>query len=93
MGQHQPTDSTEALLVEIARNQERLLAVAEESLRLQREGHEMAKAQYDRNLQLQERAEALQERSRALMNTGRNAMAVVIVIILLLLGYLLWMFL
>lgn len=93
MNQHQPTNSAETLLAEIARSQERLLAVAEESLRLQREGHEMAKAQYDRNVQLQERAEALQERSRAIMNTGRNVMVVVIAIILLLVGYLLFILL
>ena len=79
-----------SLLAEIRDGQRLQLERQVEAMALQREQFALAQRQMERAERLQERAEQLQTKSADLVQTGRKAMGVVLVLLVAALIYLLW---
>lgn len=79
------------ILEEIRGNQSLQIERQREALTIQREQFAIFQKQAERAERLQEKAERLQEKSAQLVGGARKALAVVLPIIIVLIGYLSWL--
>lgn len=79
-----------ATLQDIRDNQRRQLERQEESMKIQREQFALATEQFEKAKKLQDRAESIQAKSADIVEKGRKAVAVILPVLILLVGYLTW---
>jgi len=80
------------ILEEIRENQKLQLKQQADALTLQREQFAITQKQTDRTERIQDRAEQIQAKSAQLVSGSRKAMLVILPVILILIGYVSWLF-
>jgi hypothetical protein len=80
-------------LEKIRENQTLQIERQQEALRLQREQFDLVKAQTERAMRLQDRAEALQEKSGQIVGAARKVFVIVLPILIVLIAYVSWLLL
>ena len=78
-------------LQELTENHAKQLELQKESLHIQREQYRMALESYEKQRELQLRAEVLQNKSAGMMELGRKLFFIVIPVLVALIAYLSWM--
>ena len=80
------------ILEEIRENQKLQLKQQADALTLQREQFAITQKQTDRTERIQDSAEQIQAKSAQLVSGSRKAMLVILPVILILIGYVSWLF-